>query len=105
VDDYLAAGSAMQRLWLCATAEGLFIQPEMTPLIFSRYVREGRAFSASPGAGEFAASLMRRLERLLGAEAADRAVFVGRIGAGARPTARSLRLPLDQLIVSGPQPA
>ena len=39
----------MQRFWLTATAQGLQLQPELTPLIFSRYVREGRVFSGTPG--------------------------------------------------------
>jgi hypothetical protein len=42
-DDYVAAGRAMQRFWLTATQLGLQLQPELTPLIFSRYVRERRA--------------------------------------------------------------
>jgi len=32
VDDYLAAGRAMQRFWLTATSLGLYVQPEMTPV-------------------------------------------------------------------------
>ena len=45
VDDYIAAGGAMQRFWLTGTRLGLHLQPEMTPLIFSMYAREGRRFS------------------------------------------------------------
>lgn len=40
VDDYVTAGRAMQRYWLTATALGLQLQPELTLLIFGRYVRE-----------------------------------------------------------------
>jgi hypothetical protein len=47
VDDHVDAGKAVQRLWLQATTLGLQHQPELTPLIFSRYVREGRHFTAS----------------------------------------------------------
>jgi hypothetical protein len=42
IDDYIAAGGAMQRFWLTATKLGLHAQPEMTPLIFSAYVQVGR---------------------------------------------------------------
>lgn len=36
IDDYVEAGRAVQRFWLTLTRLGLFMQPEMTPLIFSR---------------------------------------------------------------------
>ena len=51
LDDYIAAGEAMQRFWLTASSLGLYLQPEMTPLIFSAYAREGTVFSASPVPG------------------------------------------------------
>lgn len=97
IDDYVAAGRAMQRLWLQATSIGLAVQPEMTPLIFARYVREGRSFTAAAGLHDQARALSGRLDALLGEQAVSKAVFMGRIGAGPAPTARSLRLPLEQL--------
>jgi nitroreductase len=36
LDDYVAAGRALQRFWLTATSLGLQFQPEYTPLIFAR---------------------------------------------------------------------
>lgn len=99
-DDYLAAGRAMQRFWLTATAQHLQLQPEMTPLIFSRYVREGRVFSGIPGMQQRAARLSREAERLVGKPVWDHAVFMGRIGAGKPPQARSLRRPLRELIIA-----
>ncbi len=101
IDDYLAAGRAMQRFWLTATALGLQMQPEMTPLIFSRYVREGRVFSSAAGMQERAAQLARAGEALIGQQDWEAAVFMGRIGAGAQATARSLRRPLRELLVAG----
>ena len=98
--DYLAAGRAMQRFWLTATALGLQLQPEMTPLIFSRYVRDGRVFSGTRGMQERAAVLAHDGERLVGTAAWDRAVFMGRIGAGPPAQARSLRRPLADLIIA-----
>lgn len=100
IDDYVAAGRAMQRLWLTATHLGLFVQPEMTPLIFSRYVRENRGFTATPQAESYARSLYARLQRIIGEGQAEYAVFMGRIGAGSTPKARSVRLPLDRLLIA-----
>jgi nitroreductase len=102
IDDYIAAGRAMQRFWLTATAQSLQLQPELTPLIFSRYVREERVFSATPGMQERAAELSRQGEALVGKPAWEAAVFMGRIGAGEPAKARSLRRPLRALLV-GPE--
>jgi hypothetical protein len=90
----------MQRFWLTATALKLQHQPEITPLIFARYAREGRRFSATAGMSEAARDLGLRLEALVGANVLARAVWMGRIGAGAPATARSTRLPLEKLMVS-----
>ena len=98
LDDYVAAGRAVQRFWLTATGLGLQLQPELTPLIFTRYVREGRTFSRLPGVMDIATRLGNRLSGLLQNEAVERAVFLGRIGSGDAATSRSLRLPLEKLI-------
>ena len=45
VADYVAGGRAMQRFWLEATRQNLQFQPEMTPLIFSRYIAQGVEFT------------------------------------------------------------
>jgi hypothetical protein len=97
VDAYVAAGRAVQRFWLTATGLGLQLQPEMTPLIFSRYVREGRGFSRQPGAVATAARLAQRLSRQFPGEALARAVFIGRIGHGEPAASRSLRRSLQGL--------
>ncbi len=97
IDDYLAGGRALQRLWLTATSLGLQIQPEMTPLIFSEYVRRGVRFSGEAPARHEAASLAADLDRLLGDDGARR-VFLGRIGRGPAAVARSLRLPRERLL-------
>ncbi|MYM31650.1 molybdopterin biosynthesis protein MoeY [Duganella sp. CY15W] len=99
IDDYLAAGRAMQRFWLTATAQGLQLQPELTPLIFSRYVRERRKFSETPGMLTRAAELSRHGEALVGQQDWATAVFMGRIGAGEPAISRSLRRPLRDLLV------
>lgn len=90
VDDYVAAGGAVQRLWLKATVLGLQHQPEMTPLIFSRYMRSGRVFSRQHAAVQMGLVLEEMTARELGAELAH-TVWLGRIGHGATACARSLR--------------
>ncbi|MEO5698421.1 MAG: nitroreductase family protein [Burkholderiaceae bacterium] len=102
IDDYVAGGRAVQRFWLTAAGLGLVLQPELTPLIFGRYAREGRPFSETPGMLEQALKLSRKLDALIGSTESQHAVFIGRIGAGSTPTSRSTRRPLEDLLVSAP---
>lgn len=98
LDDHLAAGRAVQRLWLAATRANLQFQPEMTPAIFAGYARQGIRFTRIAPALTAADALRRELDGMMG-EAAPRIVFVGRVGYGRPPTARSLRLPLSRLLL------
>lgn len=100
IDDYLSAGRAMQRFWLTATQLGLQLQPEMTPLIFARYARNGVLFSASENLLLCGQVLEQKLRNLLGEETSHAAVFMARIGAGPAATARSTRRPLQSLLIS-----
>ena len=104
LDDYVAAGRAVQRFWLTATTLGLQHQPETTPLIFARYVRERRAFSARPGASGEARDIEQRLGVMVGIDVLPRAVWMGRLGVGPPAKSRSLRLPLSKLMCP-PSPA
>lgn len=99
IDDYVATGRAVQRFWLTATQLGLQLQPELTPLIFARYAREGRIFSKTDGMHARARALAEQSVTLIGADNSERAVFMGRIGAGSPATARSTRRPLKDLII------
>ncbi len=101
LDDYIAAGRAMQRFWLTADRVGLFAQPEMTPVIFGRYARQGLAFTQVAQARQLANDLNGRLLEMPGLETADALFFMGRIGHGPAPQARSLRKPLGELQSSG----
>lgn len=92
----------MQRFWLTATHLGLLLQPEVTPLIFTRYARGGLAFSVKAGSQQMAQQVDRRFVTLVGSRAVEHAVFMGRVGHGEAPKARSLRRPLDSLLVTGP---
>ena len=98
VDDYLAAGRAVQRMWLTATSLGLHIQPEMTPVIFSRYHRAGLKFSAVPWAASRVAQLNHSLESRLQGGSLDQLFFLGRLGISRPPSARSTRKGLTSFL-------
>lgn len=100
IDGYVAAGMAMQRLWLTAASLGLHLQPEMTPVIFRWYVRAGVKISAREEINGAAAVLADRFERAVGAAETDPFAFFCRVGCSASPRARSLRKNLRDLLVS-----
>jgi nitroreductase len=104
VDDFVCAGGAVQRFWLTATSLGLRVQPQYTPLAFAEYVREKVRFTSVESARRRAQAVERRLAGLLGEEVAPATVFLGRIGQGPAPLSRSLRLPMERLMVSDSQP-
>jgi hypothetical protein len=97
IDDYVEAGRAVQRFWLTLTKLGLYMQPEMTPLIFSKYVREGTRFTAKASLHGPAKRLQQQTAALVFTDALF-PVYMGRLGAGPAPKARSERMPLEQLM-------
>jgi hypothetical protein len=97
VDDYIAAGRAVQRFWLTLTRLGLYMQPEMTPLIFSKHVREGTEFTQLAKLHPLASRLQQQTAELVFAGPGF-PVFMGRLGDGPAPAARSERKPLESLI-------
>jgi hypothetical protein len=99
VDDYVDAGRALQRFWLEVTRQGLWLQPEMTPVIFGRYQREGRAFTRDAAARSLGVSVAAGYTSLFGDVIAGQIVFLARVGCGQAPRARSTRRALDSLIV------
>jgi len=100
LDDFVAAGRAVQRFWLTATRLGLQMQPLYTPLIFARYAREGRNFTSIDAGTRRAKGVAERLDLMLGTDVVRRTAFLGRIGRKRSMKGRSLRLPLQRLIVS-----
>ncbi|MGB1140874.1 MAG: ThiF family adenylyltransferase [Halioglobus sp.] len=101
MDDYHDGGRAMQRFWLEATRLGLQFQPEMTPLIFSRYVRQNVTFTSVQSEQALAGKLASELSALLGSDhAPDQRVYMGRVGYGEAPVSRSIRPPLERLLVA-----
>lgn len=97
IDDYIAAGRALQRFWLTAASLGLALQPEMTPLIFTGYVRANQQFSAVKRLWPIAQRLATELREACGPAIVERAVFLGRIGRSKPVSSRSLRLSVATL--------
>jgi hypothetical protein len=103
IEDYLAGGAAMQRFWLEATRRGLQLQPEMTPLIFSRYVAQSRTFTSIAAEQSLAETLAGQLVQLLGDSGNTlQRVYMGRVGFGPAPQSRSVRPPLEKLFINSP---
>ena len=100
IDDYIATGRAVQRFWLTLTQLGLYMQPEMTPLIFLSYIRKEIQFTKLEKVQREARKLESQVKKIIGTDSLD-AVFIGRLGAGPAPTARSTRLSLGQLMKVG----
>ncbi|MCK6489349.1 MAG: molybdopterin biosynthesis protein MoeY [Planctomycetes bacterium] len=99
LDAQLAAGAAVQRLWLAATAAGLQLQPLYTPVVLGAYVREDRPCFADPALWRRAQDLVRRWDGLVG-PGSERVVFAARLGYARPPAARSVRLPVEQLVAA-----
>ena len=97
VAGYIEAGRAVQRFWLKATTLGIQHQPSVTPLVFARYLRERRQFTADLALQALAERNCTQLAQLLNGDDA-RTVWLGRLGHGAPANTRSLRLPLCELI-------
>lgn len=92
IDDYIAGGRAMQRFWLTAASLALQFQPEMTPLIFARYSFAALRFTEDARAIDLAGRLGASIDELFSGQALVPAgVFMGRVGVGMAPHARSLR--------------
>lgn len=98
VEDYVRAGVAMQRLWLTATANGLHLQPEMTPVIFRWYAQAKRTLSRLPEINERVAALASRLETIAEAGPDDAFLFFCRVGVSQTPESRSTRKNLGELM-------
>lgn len=91
----------MQRFWLQATRAGLQFQPEMTPVIFSRYVNQSLRFTTVESEQVLAARLAQDLAEIFpaGADPLTR-VYLGRVGFGDTPVSRSIRRPLESLLIA-----
>lgn len=96
--DFVSAGVIMQRVWLTCAANGLFLQPEMTPVIFNWYATRKIKVSHLNGVNQEVNKLAEYFHILTGTES-KQAVFMCRIGISSPPVSRSIRLPLSKLML------
>ncbi|WP_083518264.1 nitroreductase family protein [Dechloromonas denitrificans] len=101
LEDYVESGIAMQRIWLTATANALYLQPEMTPVIFRWYAKAAREISADSKINDAVSLLASRFDALVGVSPVEPFAFFCRVGRSAKPWSRSLRKDLSQLMVNG----
>ncbi|UCV06248.1 nitroreductase family protein [Dechloromonas denitrificans] len=99
LEDHVLAGMAMQRLWLTASRLGLYLQPEMTPVIFRWYVQGKRKISQKASIDKGVNLLAKRFEHLASANSQDGFAFFCRIGTSGKPNSRSVRKELSSLMV------
>lgn len=99
LEDHVRAGEAMQRLWLTVASQGLYLQPEMTPVIFRWYAQAQRPISRVPAIDAGASLLAGELESLAALGRANPCSFFCRVGFSGAPDARSLRRELNDLMV------
>ena len=100
--DHVNAGEAVQCMWLTLTSLGLVHQPAVTPIVFSRFLRDARRFSKHPDAEALAGTISKRLATLLGRDQVSKLVWLGRAGErlrGDRADARSVRMPMSDLVI------
>lgn len=98
ITDFVNAGIAMQRLWLTATAQGLHLQPEMTPVIFRWYFQARRNVSAVPEINARVKVLSASFDSLAEAGPTDAFAFFCRVGRSGPPKSRSIRKPVEELM-------
>lgn len=98
LEDWVALGGAMQRVWLTVSGLGLHLQPEMTPVIFRWYSQAGRQFSSDSSFKERSLKLACQFEAIADADPVQPFGFFCRIGRSDTPRSRSLRHALADLI-------
>ncbi|TVT46832.1 MAG: molybdopterin biosynthesis protein MoeY [Denitromonas halophila] len=98
--DYVRAGQSMQRLWLTTASLGLHLQPEMTPVIFRWYAQNGVPITADRSMDAASTHLAGQFDVLANRGTDDPFVFFCRVGTGANPVSRSLRIALRTLLRS-----
>lgn len=100
MEDYVDGGRAVQRFWLTAESLGLCLQPAVSPLVFARYVTEQTGFTSSVRAQRLAQQVAAMVTSQIGSTSAHAAaVFAGRLGEGRSNLARSLRRPVEALLL------
>jgi molybdopterin/thiamine biosynthesis adenylyltransferase len=100
--DYVRGGSAVERLWLDAERSGLAVQP-VSPVFI--YATEDSDFVDLVGERAPALRVLsERFREAAGIEDAEQLALVLRLSHAPPPSVRSLRLPLDQVLVRSTAP-
>ena len=101
---WIAVGRALQRVWLRATALGLNAQVLGVAPIFLHRLRTGGA-GFSPEQQKQIESVGEGLDAIKGLPPSKQLALMLRVGRGPSPSARSRRLPADQLLEATPSSA
>lgn len=97
LDDYIAAGRAVQRFWLQAAALNLGFQPAQTPVIFSEHLRKGVKFTDNQPTIRNAEKMDMKFKQIFAETDTSQIIFMGRLGRSKAVKYRSVRLSLDEL--------
>ncbi|WP_437686691.1 Rv1355c family protein [Sorangium sp. So ce176] len=99
VADYFQGGRALERAWLTATQRGIAVYPMATlPYMFARLVRGGGE-GMDPETVALATALRARYLRLFDVTDATAEILLFRLSLAGPPSTRSLRRPLEDVLV------
>jgi hypothetical protein len=96
---WLEAGRAVQRVWLKATELACSVHPCAAPILLSHHVRFGNGSGFDTTEQAALLDLSQRLSRIFNLGTRE-PVFMMRLAYAPPPTARSLRLPLNALLLN-----
>ncbi|WP_437285735.1 Rv1355c family protein [Sorangium sp. So ce406] len=97
--DYFQGGRALERAWLTATQRGIAVYPMATlPYLFARLVRGGGE-GMDPETVALATALRARYLRLFDVTDATAEILLFRLSLAGPPSTRSLRRPLEEVLV------
>ncbi|WP_448553931.1 ThiF family adenylyltransferase [Thalassotalea montiporae] len=97
IEDYIDAGRAIQRFWLTSAKLGFGFQPEQTPVIFAKYLRNNIKFTAQQEVIDNAQQGMKMFNSIV--DKPEQVHFLGRLGRTQLPRSRSTRMDLKDLII------
>lgn len=89
-DDYIRTGMAMQRLWLCATSEGIAVQPLAGITLLAQYLK-GENNHVSPAHAERINEAYHKIQREFDRDDTNAVVLLLRLGFAPPATARTKR--------------
>jgi hypothetical protein len=103
LDSYLNGGRVLQRIWLTATSLGLSLHP-MTGLIYMIYAIHSGGKGFNDNHKRVLLTSFDALQKLCPLGENESYIMAFRIGYADPPSDKSLRLPLEKVLVFGPSP-